>query len=41
MVVLGAVVLGDTEALLLAAVGAVLFFLLGWLFSRWQRDRSW
>lgn len=39
MTVFGAVLLGDTEAVLIAAAGAAVFFLLGWLFSRWQRNR--
>jgi hypothetical protein len=42
MLILGAVILGNTEALLVAVLGAILFSLLGWLFARWQaRNGRW
>ena len=36
---LGAIVLGDTEAVLIVAIGAALFTLLGWIIARWQISR--
>jgi hypothetical protein len=41
MVVLGAVLLGDSEAVLIAVAGAALFFGLGWLAARAYADRKW
>jgi hypothetical protein len=40
MSLLGAVVLGNTEAAVVAIVGGLLFGLLGWSLARWQAGRD-
>jgi hypothetical protein len=37
---IGAVILGNSEAAVVAILGGVLFALLGWLFARWQAHRE-